>query len=36
MLPQLNLCPMRLNLNTTSKYFEEVVTLDELEANTLK
>ena len=27
---------MRLNLNTTSKYLEEVDTLDELEANTLK
>ena len=36
MLPQLNLCLMRLNLNTTSKYLEEVDTLDELEANTLK
>ena len=27
---------MRLNLNTTSKYLEEVDTLDELEVDTLK
>ena len=27
---------MRLNLNTTSKYLEEVDTLDELEVGTLK
>ena len=36
MLPQLNLCLMHLNLNTTSKYLEEVDTLDELEVGTLK
>ena len=36
MLLQLNLCLMRLNLNTTSKYLEEVDTLDELVVDTLE